>query len=104
MLINCDQARWDEAWFRDLDAARRSSNQALSAAYYDTAWQPLPALYHIDLLSDVERRLRDRRLSLQTLLADLDTDHRCARVAVEKMSPSTWSFNTPDELAGLPKR
>lgn len=104
LLVNCDQAHWNEAWFAELDAARQAAAGARAAAYYDTAWQPLSALYHVDLLSDVQRRLRDRRLSLKTLLEDLDADHRCARVAVKKNSPSAWSFNTPDELAGLPKR
>jgi molybdopterin-guanine dinucleotide biosynthesis protein A len=103
MLVSCDQARWNEQWFAELDAARRAAIAARAAAYFDIAWQPLPALYHIDLLNDIEQRLRDRRLSLQALLSDLAADQCCARVAVRE-APSAWSFNTPDELAGLQQR
>lgn len=103
LLLSCDQARWDEAWFRQLNSIRRTSSDAQAVAFYDTAWQPLPALYRIDLLGEVQQRLQARRLSLQTLLSDLDSSGRCAQV-VTKQSPSTWSFNTPDELAGIPKR
>ena len=103
LLVSCDQAQWDESWYRELSAAKEASPGAAAAAYYDTAWQPLPALYHIGLLSDVNERLRASHLSLQTVLGDLDARQRCVRVTTE-LSPSTWSFNTPDELAGLSKR
>lgn len=106
LLVSCDQARWDQAWFDELDAARRASPSARAVAYFDTAWQPLPALYHIELLTDIQQRLADRRLSLQSLLKDLYACERCARVEREhdRTVPSAWSFNTPDELAGLPKQ
>lgn len=103
LLTSCDQTCWNAAWFHQLDAARLASSNAQAVAFYDTAWQPLPGLYHIELLSEVQQRLQARRLSLQTLLSDLSASGRSARVTVES-APSTWSFNTPDELTGIPKR
>lgn len=114
LLVSCDLSRWDRAWYARLLSAAESVARSyesrdevelslphLSAiAWFDTRWQPLPGLYHVDLLNDVQQRLRDRRLSLHDLLSTLDASAQCSRV-VDARSPSAWSFNTPDELADL---
>lgn len=102
LLVNCDQARWDPQWSSALDDAARTAGSALAAAFFDTAWQPLPALLHVDLLAEVPERLNYGRLSLKHLLADLESRGRSAKVSTRR-PPSSWSFNTPDELAKIPK-
>lgn len=116
LLVSCDLARWECAWYARLlrcsaSVVRhdKSSNEVklcrpqLSAvAWFDTRWQPLPGLYHIDLLSGVQQRLRDGRLSLHDLLMTLEASGQCAPVT-DAHSPRAWSFNTPDELADLPR-
>ena len=103
LLVSCDQSRWEVQWPTQLSSAASSVAGALAAAYYDTGWQPLPSLMHVDLSPEVELRLQAGRLSLQGLLRDLESRGRCAKVVVSD-SPSAWSFNTPEELAKLPKR
>jgi molybdopterin-guanine dinucleotide biosynthesis protein A len=100
LLVSCDQSRWEAQWSAQLSSAASSVAGASAAAYYDTAWQPLPSLMHIDLLPDVQQRLRAGRLSLQRLLSDWEARGRCAKLVVSR-SPSAWSFNTPEELARL---
>jgi molybdopterin-guanine dinucleotide biosynthesis protein A len=72
-----------------------------AVAWFETVWQPLPGLYHIDILADVNQRLQDRRLSLHQLLDALEACGGSEKIVTAR-SPSAWSFNTPDELAHLP--
>lgn len=100
LLVNCDQAHWDDTWYEAL-LGRASSPRASAVTYFDTLWQPLPGLYHVRLLEEVNQRLHDRRLSLHNLLDALVAREQCERI-VSARCPSAWSFNTPDELADLP--
>ena len=104
LLVSCDQTAWDSRWFAELQRAALAMHDALAAAYVDTAWQPLPALFHVDLAAEVERRLLAGRLSLQQLLSQLDAEGRCAKQQLANAPPSAWSFNTPDELIKLSKQ
>ena len=93
MLVSCDQRQWQASWCDDL--AARFQREALAIVYFDTQWQPLPGLYHVDLLPCVRQRLTLKQLSLHGLLESIDA--RCLKVSTEQ-PPSRWSFNSPADL------
>ncbi len=93
MLVSCDQQHWQSSWYEEL--ARHTSDAVDAAVYFDTQWQPLPALYHCDLLPPIMQRLALRQLSLHGLLDSLG--ERVARVSTTA-PPSRWSFNTLSDL------
>ena len=93
LLVSCDQRDWQSAWTEQLSLY--TSDAADAAIYYDTQWQPLPGLYHIDLLPTIIDRLASDQLSLHSLLDSLGS--RCSKVHTTQ-PPSQWSFNTPADL------
>lgn len=105
-LINCDQTQWNPAWNDELLAAiqQRSLVQpghpVVACAYHDATWQPLPALYHCHLISQVQQRLISRQLSLHGLLDELDQAGQAIRLQSDA-TPRKWSFNTRTELTDL---
>ena len=103
LLVSCDQAHWDDAWYTNLMNAAFANSAAEIAAYFaEGLWQPLPSLAHIALIDELELRLRSQRLSLKSLLSDLQPLAKSLKVETA-VSPSAWSFNTPDELVKLRK-
>jgi molybdopterin-guanine dinucleotide biosynthesis protein A len=59
VLMPCDVMGLRVEWLRLLFEARQPGD--LAVAFRDTRWQPLPALYHTDVLPEV-RALADRAL------------------------------------------
>lgn len=102
LVVSCDQAIWWSSWSEELCEAIKSKSNLQVAAYFDNAWQPLPMLVDVSLLADVQRRLQSGRLSLQGMLLDRDEEGQCGKVC-SAVTPRSWSFNTPEELAKLPK-
>ncbi len=93
LLVNCDQRVWQADWYTELLA--HTSPDVDASIYFDTMWQPLPGLYHVDLFPLVMDRLTHRRLSLHGLLDSLGD--RIAQVPTQQ-PPSRWSFNTHADL------
>lgn len=93
LLVSCDQRHWQPAWTEELSL---NTGDAVDAAInYDTQWQPLPGLYHVDLLPTLMNRLASGQLSLHSLLDSLGS--RCSKV-ITTQPPSQWSFNTAADL------
>ena len=72
LLLPCDlldfRASWITDWFQAIPANTNSDSvTALAIAFYDQQWQPLPALYHTNLLDKVIEAVGTNRLSLQLL-------------------------------------
>jgi molybdopterin-guanine dinucleotide biosynthesis protein A len=93
LLLSCDLVLVRPAWIERLLAAR--AEQAMIVAFRHELWEPLIALYHRRLLPEVDRRLRDGRRRMQSLL------HDCGAIAIP--IPEDWpamnQANTPAELA-----
>lgn len=93
LLVSCDQRHWQTAWYDELSAHVTDDSDAV--IYFDGMWQPMPGLYHIDLLSTVAQRLNGRQLSMHGLLDAVEG--RAVKVHTTQ-PPSRWSFNTQAEL------
>lgn len=93
LLVSCDQYVWQNTWYEELNSSVSQSVDA--SVYFDSQWQPLPALYHCDLLPSIMQRLMLGELSLHGLLDSLG--ERVSKVATTQ-PPSRWSFNTLSEL------
>ena len=93
ILVSCDQRYWQSSWTEELSL--HISDAVDAAIFYDTQWQPLPGLYHVDLLPTIMDRLAAHQLSLHSLLDSLGS--RCSKVHTTQ-PPSHWSFNTPADL------
>ncbi len=93
MLVSCDQRNWQDVWYDAL--AIHTHRSAAAILYYDSQWQPLPGLYHVQLLDTVVQHIQQRRLSFHALLDALG--EACVKVEVTE-PPSLWSFNTPEDL------
>lgn len=109
LLISCDQLIWRAEWLDQLtqsilDRDQNGSPSLQAAAFYSTAWQPLPALYHNSLQPLIaERTERREQLSLSALLQQLHEQGRAAKLELAE-SPADWTFNTPDEFERLQRR
>lgn len=93
LLLSCDQRNWQTAWYDQL--VSHVHDAASAVVYFDDQWQPMPGLYHVDLLSTVVQRLQNRRLSMHGLLDAIE--QRAVKVHTTQ-PPSRWSFNTLAEL------
>ena len=97
LLLTCDQLACEPAWVAQL---RLAAGSLAAAAFHDGArFQPVPGLYHTDLLAQVVPLL-DRaeygevRASFQGLLGGPHT----AQVALPADWPSRLQANRPEEL------
>jgi molybdopterin-guanine dinucleotide biosynthesis protein A len=68
LLTSCDWVGLQSTWLERLCAAR--TDDAGAVAFRGERWQPLPALYHVRLLPEVERRVVDGPRALWRLIAD----------------------------------
>jgi molybdopterin-guanine dinucleotide biosynthesis protein A len=100
LLLPCDlidfRVSWITDWLHSIPASTTpDSVTALAIAFYDQYWQPLPALYHTNLLDKVIEAVDANRLSLQSLLNSLDD---FAIPVSSQSSSDIRTANTPDEL------
>ncbi len=102
LLVNCDQWRWSEEWYHELDALRVQARdqELLAVAYHDEVWQPFAALYHSNGFATVQQQLSQGKLSLHAVLDRWLDEGRCLKVERVR-APERWSFNTPGELNQL---
>lgn len=66
-LASCDLVRPNRDWLHTLHEAAMVDGPP-AAAFYADRWEPMPALYHTDLLPQIEQQLQGRAHSLQKLL------------------------------------
>lgn len=98
LLLPCDLWGMRAEWLEQLLGASRRGCRAM--AFRGDRWQPLPAMYHRDLLPTCEDLLRDGRASLWHLLE--------AAGARALPLPDGWEdavqLNSPDDLARIRER
>lgn len=98
LLVSCDQIAWRKEWFSELAQELYPDTQA--AVFSESAQkelpQPIPGLYHSDLLGAAREQLNGNQLSLQKLLSVARPTHGTAQV-----NPRSLSFNTQEELEEL---
>jgi len=93
LLAACDLLGLDPRWLADLERAR---GEAPAVAFRGGHWEPMPALYHTDLLEAVQARLalEPRARALHALLE--------AEGAASLRVPGGWrsvrSINTREDL------
>lgn len=92
-LASCDLVRPKRDWLDTLHQAMRAEGPP-AAAFYADRWEPMPALYHTDLLPRIEQQLTGRAHSLQQLL---DASGAC-RVDLPAGLACVPQANTPEEL------
>ena len=68
-IAACDLVGLRSDWYEDLESACDSG----AAAFFTDRWQPLVAMYHRDLLPELESRLADERLAVRALLDEFGT-------------------------------
>ncbi len=97
LLLSCDQVLWRLHWLEQLGRAVDPSHQAavfaVGEANSPTNVQPIPGLYHTDLLPVVKSLIRQREYSLRSLLGRI-----VHATGVTQDNPRDWSFNTTAEL------
>ena len=73
VLTSCDRIGLRGEWIETLHAAATSVPGTLAAAFHDgQLWQPLPSLWHGDLLLQIEQRLTSPHRALHILLDQCD--------------------------------
>jgi molybdenum cofactor guanylyltransferase len=97
LLLSCDLVQIEPAWIEKLLAHRRDDVKAV--AFRDHHWQPLLALYHRELASEVDRRLVEGQLRMQDLLSSIPA----AALPMPEAPPRVWQVNTPQDLATYTK-
>ena len=100
MVSACDLVDASPRWSRPLIKTLGDIKGQLSVVYIDPAarWQPLPGLYHTDLLPTVQRHLADDQRSLCRLLDGVST----LACPLPSGCSSVPNANTPSALAGSP--
>lgn len=98
VLTSCDRIGLRCEWIETLHAAATRTPGTLAATFHDgQLWEPLPSVFHRDLLPQVEQRLTSPHRALHTLLDDCDA--RAVPV------PQAWSasvdINQPADLERL---
>lgn len=104
LLVACDQLRWHRGWTESLVAATKQGDVAVTYSLESTAEkiafrQPIPGLYHTDLVPVLQKSLQLGRYSLRRLLDEL-----CCPAVTTGENPRDWMFNSPDELRELLNR
>ncbi|MCB9639145.1 MAG: molybdenum cofactor guanylyltransferase [Myxococcales bacterium] len=92
LLMPCDLLGVEEAWVRCLWAARKEGDRAV--AFFGERWEPLCALYHVDLLPLVEERISQGQGALWRLLEDA----KARPVALPEGWEHAVQANTPQAL------
>ena len=99
LIVSCDQVVWRCDWYNAL-ALHLQNQLAATFAFRrqdgETSPQPIPGLYHTDLLPTVLEQLSAGKYSVRELLALIDCESHLAA-----SNPSTWSFNTAAELQAI---
>lgn len=97
LLIACDQVIWNPAWFTDLSAHVHDHLRAI--VFAAEVLQPIPGLFHTDLLMAVRQAVDENRLSLRRLL----DSPQCRPVQSQdsKHNPRESAFNTQAELQAI---
>ncbi len=115
LLVGCDQAWWKQDWSEQFvravekTSASPSSREPLAITFLPadedrtsatgSAMQPIPGLYHSNLLPTASQHLEQRRLSLRSLLQNANYQS----VSIQD-HPREYSFNSRQELANLLSR
>ncbi len=118
LVVPGDQFVWQQVWFQQLWAAAIANHGATqvrgaaccAAVFKDPAGrlQPLPGLYHTNMLPSLNQSIEAGDLRLVGLLEELALRNTQAKgsspnvvVVATNSSPQATSFNTPDELRRL---
>lgn len=92
LLAPCDLLDLRRRWLEQLLAHERTGHRAV--AFHKERWEPLPGLYHRDVLAELEQAMTAGRLSLWRLL------ERCAPAALDP--PDDWhtlrKVNRPEDI------
>jgi len=91
LLAACDHTEIRTGWIAQLAATPTDSCQCV--AFYDSAWQPFPGLYHTSLLPPIEKLFTAGRRSIQALLDSTDA----LSVPLPDDWPSIAQINTVDQ-------
>ena len=70
-LAACDQVGLRVAWARELLSVRR--NDVRAVVYRSDRFHPLFAVYHLDLMEEIRRRIRRGDLKMQHLFEEVPT-------------------------------
>lgn len=88
-IAACDLVGLQSEWYQHLETAW----QAGAAAFRDERWHPLVAIYHRDVLAEIDRRLLSGELAVRDLL-----DAVCTPVPPPHGFHEMRSANTVEEL------
>jgi molybdopterin-guanine dinucleotide biosynthesis protein A len=99
LLAPCDVLGLQQAWVEQLVRVAASATAGERVvAFRDRRWQPLPALYHRDLLPAARQSVRQGRLALWRLIEQAPN--------VGLPLPGDWEralrVNRPEDLRGVP--
>lgn len=92
MFISCDWAFLQPEWIDKLVSSIQPGLQAV--AYRHQFWEPLLAIYHASLLSQVQQRVVSQQRSLQSLLHAINTH----ALPLPADWPQFPQINTPEDL------
>lgn len=94
LLCPCDAIVIKPDWVRQLIDARRDDTDAVAFRDGRGRWQPMPALYALSALSEVDKHLTGDQLSMQKLLDGLNT----TEMPIPPDWPADWQVNRPADL------
>lgn len=95
LLTACDWINADPAWLNPLTSrTTQERTNAGAVAYHAERWEPMPGLYHTDILETVDARLRDSERSLWRLLETLGAES----VPIPPELGGLRQANTPQDL------
>lgn len=92
LLASCDLVALRGRWVGLLLAARNTQTQVV--AFRHDRWEPLLALYHLSLASEIDRRVAAGELAMQQLLDAVDA----TALPLPLDWPAICHVNTPAEL------
>ena len=93
LLASCDLIRPKREWVDTL-LEHAGTDGILAVAYRGDRWEPMPALYHTDLLPIAQAQLNNDNRSFQQLLDGT----RTVRVDLPDRLTSIPQANTPQQL------
>jgi molybdenum cofactor guanylyltransferase len=114
LVMGCDQYLWRTEWLAGMQRLLSSDRSWYHhtdpwAEFHIALWtgfptdilqppNPIPGLYHTDLLPCLHQQCQNNKLSLQSVLQILSVK---VYYHQQKEQPRNYSFNSPDQLSGL---
>lgn len=109
LAIGCDQLEWRAEWLVGFEAVLSGKH---ASGVHIALWthcqagtpehpDPIPGLYHTDLVADLHHHCQNGNLSLRSIIRGAANKVWYIR---GKMQPRDYSFNTSEQLAELLKQ